>query len=145
MQFSRRQFVNSLSAVAGASVLSSGLALVGLKEAKAASLNSLESSPQHKLRKSHFEHLVNHRFHLQDVQGQVSHVHLVSLVEEKRKGRGSVNLEQFTLKFQAAQGQTLEQAVYQFEHPQLGRFHLGILPVADQGKTCYLAHVCNFA
>jgi hypothetical protein len=60
------------------------------------------------------------------------------------KGGGGVpEYESFSLLFHGAQTQPLQQGTYPFEHPQLGRFELFIVPVAAENGMIHYQAVFN--
>ncbi len=90
-----------------------------------------------------FSELVRTRFCVRISPTDVIELELAQVTPGGTFGRGGANVpqfESFSLIFDGAQNRPLRQGSYPFEHEQVGRFDLFIVPIAqEQGVIQYQA------
>ncbi len=127
---SRRNFLKSGTMVALATGIPGGLS-------KAIDVTARDLSPNSKfgLSKAAFEANLNSRFLIRAEGAQSFEVKLAEVIDLKRHRKGKVaaaNKEGFSLLFEGPKG--IPQDNYSFEHEQMGKFDLLMVPIQSRKK-----------
>ena len=105
--------------------------------------NEMKSTPLETLTAAKFSEFLKTRFcvHIGPVDTMELELAEVTSCGTFTKGGANVpQYESFSLMFHGVQNRPLQQGSYPFEHPQMGRFDLFIVPIAqEQGMVHYQA------
>jgi hypothetical protein len=102
--------------------------------------------PPNKLTLATFSTLLRTRFRIELSPTQAIELVLLEATSGGTFAKGGAKLpkyDSFSLLFYGAQSQPLQQGTYAFEHPQLGKFDLFIVPVAAEDGLLYYQAVFN--
>lgn len=93
-----------------------------------------------------FSQLLRTRFRVEINPNDAIEVELVQATSGGMVAPGGASLpqyESFSLLFHGAQTRPLRQGMYPFEHPELGRFELFIVPIAAENGMIHYQAVFN--
>ncbi len=102
--------------------------------------------PPDKLTLVTFSALLRTCFRVEISPTQVVELELVQTTPGGTYAKGGAMLphyESFSLLFHGAQSQPIQQGTYAFEHPQLGKFDLFIVPIAAEDGMLHYQAVFN--
>lgn len=128
MKFTRRNFIQSAAVAAFAATL--GHAAGGSNAGRVSGPDPLTY-----LKREHFEPFINAGFTISSDAGRTAVIRLneaVDLKNEINDERGYTG-ESYRLGFNAARKIDLAQGTYHFDHENLGRFSLFLVPVGGRG------------
>ena len=133
MKFTRRKFIESSAMAALAAAL--GNAAGGPAFGRDSGLFAKGPHPLSYLKREHFEPFIDTSVRIRNDQGRTAVVRLREVAELKNQintGRGYAG-ESFRLTFESPRKTDLGQATYHFEHENLGRFSLFLVPIGGSG------------
>jgi hypothetical protein len=93
-----------------------------------------------------FSKLVGTTFRVERSPKETIELELVQVTPYGTVAKGDVNLaqyESFSLLFHGTQTRPLQQGTYAFEHRQIGRFDLFIVPIAAENSVIHYQAVFN--
>ena len=141
MNLSRRRFILAC----GAAGMAAGFVPVGGASARLLGSADQIAGPKKgtvmlkTLSRAVFEPLVDTSFHVSDGAGQAAAMKLV----EVSAGRASSGFESYSLLFLGPARPSPAQGTYRFEHPDLGRFDIFIVPIGRKGEGVYYEAIFN--
>lgn len=137
MTFTRRKFIQSsaMAAVAAALGHAAGGTVLGSETGLFAGTSEKGPHPLSYLKREHFEPFINTTIKIRSEAGRTAVITLREAADLKNQintDRGYTG-ESFRLAFDSTRKTGLAQGTYHFEHENLGRFSLFLVPVGGSG------------